>query len=169
MKIYFYSSLNEGDVRFLGLAHENGEIKSARFTGKSVNERLMMAIEANDPELVERCLNNGADPNHQYTSNRITALHLAGTVGSAEIVRILLKNGANILIRDSGGVSPLHLAAGNGFIELVQDLIAAGADVTAQDFIGESGTGGESPLHKAALGGHHEIICKLISFGAKVN
>lgn len=158
----------------LGLLHDdNGsndetEMTGVRFAGTTVNQRLMMAVEESDPGAVEFCLSNGADPNHQYTTNKITALHLATTVGSTEVTQLLIKSGVDVSAADSRGITPLHLAAGIGFTQLIEPLVAAGANVNAQDNIRENGTGGESPLHRAASGGHLEIVRKLLFSGAKV-
>lgn len=168
-----YSSLNEGDLRILGLLREetgsNEETETGvKFAGTTVNQRLMMAIEEKDAGAMEFCLRNGADPNTHFGTSKVTPLHLATTIGVPETIQILLQNGADAKVADSRGITPLHLAAGLGFAEIVQYFITAGADINVQDLIKENGGGQETPLHRAAIGGQLDALRKLLLAGAKV-
>ncbi len=165
--------MNEGDLRLLDFTREeNGDKEETdaggRFAGANINQRLMMAIEESDSGTVEFCVRNGADLNLNYGVNKISALHLATTIGDPEIVQLLLTNGADAKVADSRGVTPLHLAASIGFADVVQLLVTARADVNAQDLLRDNGGGHETPLHRAAGGGHLEALRKLVGAGAKV-
>lgn len=154
------------------LREENGSNEEmdtgVKFVGTTVNQRLMMAIEEKDAGAIEFCLRNGADPNTQFGTNKVTALHLATTIDAPETVQTLIKNGADVKVADSRGITPLHLAAGLGFSDIVLCLISAGADINAQDLIKEDGGGQETSLHRAAIGGHLDALRKLLLAGAKV-
>jgi ankyrin repeat protein len=62
----------------------------------------------------------------------VPAVHLAAGGGHAELVALLIENGADVNARDANGWTPLHLAAAHGSGPLVQVLLAHGADATAR-------------------------------------
>ena len=83
--------------------------------------------------------------------------------GNLELVRQLIKAGANVNVKDKDAIwfanFPMTLAASLGHLEIVQELIKAGADVNP---------GGDStPLHAAEK--NLEIVKELIKAGADVN
>jgi ankyrin repeat protein len=83
-----------------------------------------------------------------------------------EVVRILLKNGADPNQIDSlYSRSALHVAAYHGYSEIVSVLIESGANVNAISFY----HGLYSPLYAAAQMAHTEIVSQLIRAGADVN
>jgi ankyrin repeat protein len=55
-----------------------------------------------------------------------TALHYAATVGDVDLVRLLLKRGANVRARDTAGHTPAMRATENGHPELLTLLKSAG-------------------------------------------
>jgi ankyrin repeat protein len=67
------------------------------------------------------------------------------------MVKLLLKQGANISTANTQNETALHLAAWNGHAAVVELLLAAGADS------GRPGPGGETPLLLAADGGHVDV------------
>jgi uncharacterized protein len=67
-----------------------------------------------------------------------TALHSAVSRRHADVVRILLRAGANPNARQSAGWTPLHAAAANGDLASVDLLLEAGADPTARNDEGRS-------------------------------
>ena len=90
-----------------------------------------------------------------------TPLHWAATHGSNENVKLLIKNGANVLIFDEKGKTPLHWAAINpteNAKSCVQTIInAAPTSINWQDFEGVSA------LHLAVFKGSLEIIDTILS------
>ncbi|KAJ9331895.1 hypothetical protein DTO027B5_6298 [Paecilomyces variotii] len=60
-------------------------------------------------------------------------LHFDAERGNADMVQILLQNGADIEARDTWDVTPLFKAAQNGHIEIVQILLENGAYIEAKD------------------------------------
>jgi ankyrin repeat protein len=136
--------------------------------------------------LVADMIAAGADVNY---SARPTPLRAAVSVDDEEMVRMLLKAGANpaaggLLLRalqkenagisravleagapigekDSAGWQPLHHAAALGFVDIVTKILEGGADVDAH------GASGKTALHRAAEAGRTEVVRLLLSRGAR--
>lgn len=77
-----------------------------------------------------------------------TALHHAARAGHANIVRMLLDAGADVLSVDAQLSTPLHLVAAGGHGLCVKALLDAGSDPEANDATGAS------PLELAESGQH---------------
>lgn len=92
-----------------------------------------------------------------------TPLHRAAAAGHADVVELLLANGAGLDDRDHGGRTPLHLAAEQGQVAAATALMARGAKVAVMD---ESG---DTPLHKAARQGRGPMVRLLLAERADPN
>eukprot|EP00741_Cyanophora_paradoxa_P018756 tig00021094_g18105.t1 len=102
-------------------------------------------------ELVER----GTDPSARDEAG-YTPLHYAARGGFAEIVRFLLKRGADVhACTKAGKATALHRAAYIGSAEIASMLLRAGADPLAAD--GD----GKTPLDKAREAGKAEALAAL--------
>ena len=67
-----------------------------------------------------------------------TPLHLAAQRGQEEIVRLLLKEGADVDARNTAdSATPLHFAAENGHLSIVRLLVDAGSPLEAADNVHE--------------------------------
>ncbi|OCL09258.1 ankyrin, partial [Glonium stellatum] len=107
-----------------------------------------------------------------------TLLHLLAGQGKTDLMKLLLKAGANVFEPNVSGFTPLHFAAGRGFTDAVQLLIDKGADVSA-NYIGDperdfwdtnpSSQGVDTPLHYAATNGHVGVLGLLVKAGADVD
>ena len=87
-----------------------------------------------------------------YLECCIRPLHWSARNGHLEVVRALIKAGADVNAKDNDGWTPLHYSAWNGHLEVARALIEAGADVNAKE------NGGSTPLHAAAEKGHKSVI-----------
>ncbi|MBD1828763.1 ankyrin repeat domain-containing protein [Microcoleus vaginatus GB1-A2] len=119
-----------------------------------------------------------------------TLLHNAAKIGFKELVQQLIKDGANVAIRDrikrtplhyattkevaallmldinaidQYGDTPLHLAVDRGSQDIAELLIANGARVNVRN------ANGQTPLYQAIAIGHNEIAALLINNGTDVN
>jgi quinoprotein dehydrogenase-associated probable ABC transporter substrate-binding protein len=108
-----------------------------------------------DEARLERWLAEGADVN-QELMNAIVAK-------DADRVRFLIKKGADVNARDSGGFSPLDTAARNRATSLVELLIDAGADPNSAD------ADGFFPLLHAINRNHVPTVEMLAKKGADLN
>uniref|UniRef100_A0A8B9TBD0 K Homology domain-containing protein n=1 Tax=Anas platyrhynchos TaxID=8839 RepID=A0A8B9TBD0_ANAPL len=107
-------------------------------------------------------LGNGKDLYANFFSAGNTALTYACAGGFVDIVKVLLKAGANIEDHNENGHTPLMEAASDGHVEVARLLLDSGAQVNmpADSF--------ESPLTLAACGGHVELAALLIERGANL-
>jgi ankyrin repeat protein len=84
-------------------------------------------------------------------------LNAATVSNKTDVVKCLVKKGADVHFAQHGGITPLHSAAHNGNEDLVQIFLAHGADPNAKD------EKGETPLDKATQQGHTNVVSILRS------
>ena len=126
---------------------------------------LLYAAQFGHKEIVELLLGNDANPHFAAINDtKSTALHLASRIGQVEIVRILIRCGADPKVSDSFGYNPLKFAAEGGFDELARLLIPYHKGDTEEEN-GRTNT----PIHLAAMYGHTSTCTYLIEQGLKVN
>ena len=84
--------------------------------------------------------------------------------GVAEVVRGLVRDGADVNAARGDGITALHFAAERGHADVAAALLDAGASVAAGTRIGRY-----APLHLAARGGHGPVVALLLEAGADAN
>lgn len=113
-------------------------------------------------------LNKGhANPNAQdkaYVGDSRGPLHMAVSLGSRDLVQLLLDFGANPNLGNRSQETPLHFAAERGYTDIVQLLLARGANIDALTKHTHM-----TPLLAAAENGHAEIVRLLIAKGARTD
>ena len=105
------------------------------------------------------------DPNALHSRlglPKSSPIHWAAICGQTEVLRLLLKSGANPNAKTLRGSTALLFASANGHLDAVRLLIAKGADVTAR----ANPLGGVTPLHSAAYNGKVEVVKFLLDKGA---
>jgi len=134
------------------------------------------AIDNNDIEYVKHLINN-TDVNIDsapYPAEN-TGLNYAAIYNNLDIVKLLVKAGANIEKSNDSGETPLYNAAIHGNIEIVKFLIESGANINTVD-----GISNYTPLHVAifcpgydldinAYKNYFNIATLLIKSGANLN
>jgi ankyrin repeat protein len=93
--------------------------------------------------------------------DEFTPLHIATMNGSAKIVSLLLKHGADAAARDYRDMTPLHLASSEGKLKVGRCLLDHGADINAR-----AGSCKLAPLRVAVNKGHVEFARMLLERGA---
>ena len=102
------------------------------------------------------------DVNSRSFIGEETPLHLTSRAGHIDLVRLLIKQGADVAAQSKDKTTPLHRASEEGHVDLAQLLIDHGADAAAQS------KGGTTPLHLASERGHTDLARLLIERGADV-
>jgi len=129
----------------------------------SVNRDMLMQY-CNDCVALEKDLKAGMDCNAKEPAFGWAMLHVAAKNGKVEIVKLLIKHGADVNIQTRSGVTPLLNAAIGGHDEIVAALIAAGAKLDLKDRATNT-----SPIVQAVINGHSKIVKQLIDAGADLN
>jgi len=128
---------------------------------------LKCAVEEGNADAVEACLAQGAGVNCQFKDDLYTPLHTACSSstsnGSLEVLKLLLKRGADGNACNKWRETPLLIAANNGHRAAVEALLENGADPSM------CSEAGWSALTFAAHKGYDDIVSLLLSAGAPVN
>lgn len=157
----------------LAVLHEQKEaIRTLIKLGADVNAKnkeaetpLWIAIsELKKPDIAELLLDLGAKINSRRGDLLgMTPLDWAAFDGKLEMVKMLLKRGANPNAgKGTTRSAPIQQCANNGNIEILKALLEAGADVNATH-------AGDGALGSAAINGHDEFVEVLLKVGANVN
>ncbi len=135
---------------------------------KIVEKMIARGTNVNEAGYLNNCLINKSMPENPrfafyYAYGGVTPLMAASMGGNGEIIRVLLKAGANVNAVSKGNGTALMAASYQGFDEIVKDLIGAGANVN------EATYDGWTALMSASSGGKADIVKILLDAGAKVN
>lgn len=110
---------------------------------------------------------SNTDLSNVKISNDDTLLHRAAQINDPKrlkkIVKILIRIGLDINVKNILGDTPLHLAAEKGCIKMVKLLIKLGANINSgmeEEW--------ETPLHYAAKNGYIKVVKLLINQGANI-
>ncbi|XP_033031608.1 ankyrin repeat and SOCS box protein 3 isoform X2 [Trachypithecus francoisi] len=121
---------------------------------------LFLAVENGQIDVLKLLLQHGANVNGSHSMCGWNSLHQASFQENAEIIKLLLKKGANKECQDDFGITPLFVAAQYGKLESLRILISSGANVNCQAL--DKAT----PLFIAAQEGHTKCVELLLSSGA---
>jgi len=126
-------------------------------------------ISAHSLSLIQDAVDSGADVNAGAATSASAAapcgstLHAAVQRRDVDIVRLLLKAGADLKAVDSTGSTALHAAARNDDGEICRLLAQHGAPVSAVDALGAT------PLHAAAAAGATDALEAILDGGASAS
>jgi ankyrin len=96
---------------------------------------------------------------------KLTALHYASMNGHEEVVKLLLKRGADATITNVFDMTPLSSACQEGHLSVVQVLL----NHQGPQALGMTPSTGPTPLHHAARGGREDVVKFLLGKGADAN
>jgi len=124
---------------------------------------LLMATIRNDLDEVIRLLSYYKIDVDFSLEDKFTALHFATVKGNLAIVKLLIKNEANVNSINNQGDTAFTLASKNGFVEIAKLLIKNGADINSinQD--------DETAFTLASKYGHVKIVKLLIENRAEID
>lgn len=108
-------------------------------------------------------LDAGADANVTCGEDNESAVHRAVGMGRVDILRAMIKHGADVNAGDTSKLTPLHQAVSGHQVEAIGVLIQAGANIEARSLMGCT------PLHLAAVNRNAEAVLTLLREGADVN
>ena len=102
---------------------------------------------------------------NQYSPHGFTPLAMATHFGNENIVRFLLRSGAdpNLASKNGYHVYPIYTAIDSNFEGIAKMLVEAGAEVNVVQ------ASRMTPLHAAAQNGNIEMLILLLERGASVN
>lgn len=115
-------------------------------------------------ECIKLLLEAGAEPNIFFESTSGTPLQIASIRNHTDVVKILLKYGANPNIPNLNGLTALdhacHACNLRGDIDIIETLLAYGANINHQD------ASGFTVLHRAVMFGNKILVNIFLEHGA---
>lgn len=139
---------------------ENSEEKMA--TAKQFNE-LLKAAEYGNFIGVRKAIDNKLLDFNRKDRRGMTPLHAAAVNGHSEIVKMLIREKANVNTFDKKKISPLMGCIERGHYDVARVLLENGADPNVKN------KDGQTPLHVAAANGHLDTVKILVEKGAALN
>jgi ankyrin repeat protein len=137
-----------------------------KVAGNNGETALTFAVQNNALDLARILIAAGADTNTEVITDQKQALTLvtqAAALGNSDMIKLLVKHGADIKKQTDYGFFSLLLAAQYGKYEAVVTLMGLGADVN------EANKRGETALIFASSQGHDDIVAYLIKHGSKID
>jgi len=181
-----YEKVREKRIEY----EQKKQLNLSREEIEKLNESLMSATKKNLPNLVYQALLEGANINHLGLNDKaqgnyysdiysnmdvhesMSPLFYSAKHGHEDVMRVLLKYGAEIEVGGGNGITPLTVAAWNGKDRVMRLLINAGAAlnvtyktmkyyarITAEVF---------TPICFAAIEGHDKVVEILLNAGASL-
>eukprot|EP01041_Mallomonas_annulata_P002200 gene2200-4279_t len=133
------------------------------FSGAPFSANMQDACLAGNFEEVKRMVEQeGENINARNPANASTALHFACVSGDLNVVKYLLDTGAQIDLRNVGGMTPAHIACDRKHSALVLYLLRHGADASSRN------KAGDTPLHYVCSRGMTDVLSQLIQLPALV-
>ena len=130
---------------------------------KDGEDLLHLACKNGQVTLIKNLLNAKLDIN-AMSAQELSPLRWAVIKGNLEVTQLLIREGANIELKDSRcQSSPLLFACQNGRLKIVKYLIEMGADIQAAS---EDGT---AAVHFAAQSGNIDVVDFLLQKGLDIN
>ena len=118
-----------------------------------------ITAEKGDLGYIKWILNNGYDVNEKKPFKGATLLHYASHNGHIDLVKLLIKRGADVNAKDIKGYTPLFAASAGGHREVAEILLDNGANVHEDPIK-------LNPLYAATNQRHHDTALLLVDRGA---
>ncbi|MDO5582135.1 MAG: ankyrin repeat domain-containing protein [Planctomycetia bacterium] len=142
-----FTAVKMGNLEVLKMLLEKGaNLQTTAIDGMNL---LQYACFKGNREIVQFLLEKGLNPNMRGTNNTPAYFY---SCGKPEILKMMLKHGADVSLRNNVKGTAMHFAAANGALESVRLLVEAGADANAKD------NNGETPQVIARAGGFKAVV-----------
>merc|ERR1719353_553424 len=173
------------------------KIEAKVISARQPADGLQDAAREGDMAKLQRVVRQGGTSLNSQDAEGSTLLHLGAAGGHAEVVKFLLSNSVDTIVKNDNGVVALHLAAQEGHAGVCELLLQAGVQCDVQDdlkmrtslhFAASNGhldpckallahkasaeardSDGGSALHHAARSGDCAVCELILSWGAAVN
>lgn len=126
-------------------------------------EEIHEASAKGDLERVKNMLRINPALLNMVDKTKNTPLHYAASSGKLEVVKFLIKKGADLQAKNTYGWTALHSSSYNGYTSISELLITNGINIEDTDIFGWP------PLFRAIQGGHKSMIEFLVERGANIN
>ncbi|CAH1130074.1 unnamed protein product [Ceutorhynchus assimilis] len=139
------------------------DIDSSRNPTEILQRQFLEAAENGDLQTIKTLLDQDPDLINTTDKDKYTALHRACYSGHLEVVKYLVKNGADIGAKTEMQWEPLHSCCQWSHVGCAAFLIQCGANVNALS------EGGQTPLHIAATHGKNYDTVQLLLMHPYIN
>jgi ankyrin repeat protein len=137
---------------------------TASVVPEKIRKEFIEAVKKDDVEKVRKLIESGKIGLNQALDDvKNVPLHYSAYYGALKVTQFLVEKGADVNIKDVGGVTPLSMAAYGNHTAVARFLVKNGADVNIRD------EDGGTPLLNAAYNNNFELVKFLVEHGADVN
>lgn len=140
----------------LHCAREVGQLEVVTLLEKKRDEKLFEYARSGDVQGAQLCLDDGANVDICPFGSQ-TAAYIASYYGELEIIKLLHKNGANLMLADKDGFNCSHAAARRGHLEILRYLLE-----TADINIALRTDSGKTTIDLAADNSHDHVVQYLL-------
>ena len=127
------------------------------------NEALLKAFEKGETEAIIQLFKDNPQMMTADLGTGMTSLHYAVYYGNETVADYVLKNGADLNVKDQRNLTPVWFSVSGGRPAMLKKLIALGADLKVQN------QAGDNLLFRAVNGGNLEVISLLLDNGFTVD
>lgn len=160
-------AVEAGSLEIVDLLLKNGANPNAlRHSEKGRRTVLSQACKGVSAEVVSALVEAGADVHKtsRFADDDEPPIQTAVRHSNVDVVRVLLKHGANVNYQTSEGFTALHKAARRGCADILQALVSEGLADHSLRLIN-----GSQPIHSAARWNQPDCIQVLVEAGADIN
>ena len=113
-----FDAIKNGNISDVKSITKNNRL-SLKERDINLNSPLHIALENQNPEIINYLLDQGADVNHENAWSE-SPLYSSIRMNNIKIIKIIIKNGGNVNVKNNHGESPLHIAVRIGNIEIIE-------------------------------------------------